>query len=255
MKLFQYLFFLLPLLASCQQYNTQPYDKYEETLRTFPTSTTEIIIDSVWRKRDSLTYLRFDKVRNIYLSEVDSIPLWIFNFKQLKSIESFSENKKITNIPEKIGNNINLTHIELPNNNISKIPEAIYTLKNLERLNLSNNKLIYIDPKIGNLKKMKIFLLSNNYDLKDLPKEICSLSNLVSLPINNTDISKLPECVKNMENIENINISNTNINYFPIKILDIAKLKEINAKGLKLKNYKEVKAICEKKNITFYYDE
>lgn len=255
MKFLKYLFFTFPLLASCQPYNRQPYDRVEETLRAFPLSTTEIIFDSLWVKRDSLTYLKLENIRNIYLSETDSIPIWIFNFKRLTSIESFSKNKKITDIPKEIGRNTNITHIELPNNNISKIPKSLYALKNLERLNLSNNKLINIDSKIGNLKKIKIILFSSNQDLMSLPKEICNLSSLVSLPINNTGISNLPECISNMTNLENINISNTSISHFPIEILNITKLKEVNAKGLKLNNYKEVKSICKKRNITFYYDE
>ncbi|WP_426478970.1 leucine-rich repeat domain-containing protein [Chryseobacterium sp. CBSDS_008] len=255
MKFLQYITFIFPLLVSCQQYNKQPYDKYEKTLRMFPTSTTEIIFDSLWARRDSLTYLRLENVRNIYLSDTDSIPIWISNFKHLKSIESFSEKIKINNIPEDIGKNGNLTHIELPHNNIINIPQSLYNLKKLERLNLSDNNIEKIGTQIENLKEIKIILLSYNQNLLNIPNEICNLSDLVSLSINNTGISNLPKCLKNMKNLESINISSTNISYLPIEVLNTPKLNEINAKGLKLKNYEEVKAICEKRNITFYYNE
>jgi len=255
MKFLQYVFFIFPLLISCQQYEKQPYDKNEETLRAFPLSTTEIIFDSLWVKRDSLTYLRLENIRNLYLSDTDSIPSWISNFKHLKSIESFSGEKKITTIPKDIGENVNLTHIELPHNHITKIPSSLYDLKKLERLNLSDNNLKKIDAKIGNLKEIKIILLSDNQNLLNIPEEICNLSYLISLPINNTSISNLPTCLKNMKNIERINVSKTKMENFPIEFLSAPKLKTIHAKDLKLKNYKEIKSICEKRNITFYYDE
>ncbi|MEN4759610.1 leucine-rich repeat domain-containing protein [Chryseobacterium sp. C39-AII1] len=255
MKVLQYLFFIFPLLISCQQYDKQSYDKNEETLRAFPLSASEIIFDSLWVKRDSLTYLRLKNTRNIYLADTDSIPIWISNFKQLKSITSFSERKKIINIPNEIGKNINLTHIELPHNNITRIPPSLYNLKNLERLNLSDNNLKNIDPEIGNLNKIKIILLSDNQNLLNIPEEICNLSDLVSFPINNTSISELPKCLKNMQNLERINISKTHVKNFPIEILSAPKLKTVHAMGIKLNNYREVKDVCEKKNITFYYDE
>jgi len=255
MKLLQYLFFIFPLLISCQQYDKQPYDKNEKTLRAFPLSTSEIIFDSLWVKGDSLTYLRLKNIRNIYLADTDSIPMWISNFKQLKSITSFSERKKIINIPNEIGKNSNLTHIELPHNNITRIPSSLYNLKNLERLNLSDNNLNEIAPEIGNLKKIKIIFLSGNQNLLNIPEEICNLSDLVSVPINNTSVSNLPKCLKNMKNLEWINISKTNVKNFPIEILSAPKLKTVHAIGIKLNNYREIKNICERKNITFYYDE
>jgi len=52
-----------------------------------------------------------------------------------------------------------------------------------------------------------------------------------------------------------INVSGTQLTEFPVEILNAPKLDLIDAKGLKLKNYKEIKSICEKRNIRFHYDE
>ncbi|WP_143883925.1 hypothetical protein [Chryseobacterium binzhouense] len=52
-----------------------------------------------------------------------------------------------------------------------------------------------------------------------------------------------------------INVSGTQLTEFPIEILNAPKLETIDAKGLKLKNYKETKTICNEKNIRFHYDE
>ena len=77
----------------------------------------------------------------------------------------------------------------------------------------------------------------------------------LSIEIENTKISELPKCLGTLPNIDWINVSGTQLKEFPMEILNAPKLKTIHAKGLKLTNYQEVKAICEKRNITFYYDE
>ena len=252
---FLWLVLLLPLLFSCQKYNKAPFDEIEKKLRNTSNETTDIILDENWQKRDSLSYLRFKNVRNIYFKETDSIPNWIVNFKSLKSIESFPNKKKINYIPKHIGKLKQLTHIELPKNNISKIPHSLYLLKNLQRLNLIANKITEIDSSIDKLQEITIILLSDNIRLNFIPENICNLQNLKSLPLDGTSISYLPQCIKNMQNLERINISNSKIKNINKDILEAKNLKTINAKGIKLDNYKEVKEICEKRNIAFYYDE
>ena len=256
MKHFFYLIIFLPLLFSCQQnYNTKPYDEKEKILRELPISQNEIILDSLWMKRDSLTYLRFQNLKSLYTMNTDSIPSWISQFKQLRSLQSFNGRLKLKIIPNNIGALENLTHIELPDNEISELPVSFFTLKNLQRVNLSKNKLNGIDGRFNDLNRLKIFLLSDNKQITNLPDGLCSLTSLVNLPINETSISTLPNCIGKMNNLKDLDISNTLIKYFPIEILNAPKLETIDAKGLKLTNYKEVKAICEKKNISFHYDE
>lgn len=249
------LLFLIPLLFSCQKYNQKPYDEREKILRELPLSQNEIILDSLWMKRDSLTYLRFQNLKSLYTMNTDSIPSWISQFKQLRSLQSFHGRVKIKIIPNNIGVLENLTHIELQDNEISELPVSFFTLKNLQRINLSKNKLNRIDGEFNNLNKLKILLLSDNKQITNLPDGICSLTSLVNLPINETSISTLPNCIGKMNNLRDLHISNTLVKDFPIEILNAPKLETIDAKGLQLTNYKEVKAICEKKNIRFHYDE
>ena len=100
MKYIINLLLFLPLLISCQDnYNKKPYDDKEKILRQYPlVKTKTIVIDSLWDKRDSLTYLRLKNyVNTIAMNEVIYIPNWIGEFKSLRIFLVVNEkNKKNT---------------------------------------------------------------------------------------------------------------------------------------------------------------
>ena len=112
----------------------------------------------------------------------------------------------------------------------------------------------FIDKKIGNFKKLEVLTLDNT-KINEIPTTICNLEKLKILSIRNTNIYDLPNCIIYLNNLTTLDISLTKIISFPIEILNAPKLDLIDAKGLKLKNYKEIKSICEKRNIRFHYDE
>ena len=258
MKYIINLLLFLPLLISCQDnYNKKPYDDKEKILRQYPlVETKTVVLDSLWDKRDSLTYLRLKNyVNTIAMNEVSYIPNWIGEFNKLRIFLVVNEkNKKIKTIPKSIGKLSNLVQFDIPNNEVSSIPENFYNLKNLTRIDLRNNPIVSIDDKISNIVNLERIRLDSTL-INNLPIGFCKLQKLESLVLANTKIIELPKCLGNLQNLDWINISGTQITEFPIEILNAPKLDEIDAKGLKLKNYKEVKAICEKKKITFSYDE
>lgn len=251
---FLWLVLLLPLLFSCQKYNKPPFDEIEEKLRKYPDSLKMLVLDSFWQKRDSLSYLRFKNLEQIYLVETDSIPKWIIRFSKLKTVNSANQNIKIDNLPRDLGVLKNMEQFYFPNNNISDFPYSFFNLFNLKRLNIENNKFLKIEGSIGNLKNLEALAIDNN-KIEYLPDNICSLKKMKLMSIENTLISSLPLCLVNLRELEDVYISNTHISHIPIQILSLPNLKNIRAKGLKLDNYKEVKEICKKRNIAFYYDE
>lgn len=252
MKQILYLFLLLPLLYSCQKYNEPPFDKKEDALRKLPDTVSYMIIDSLWQKRDSLSYLRFKNTKQIVLIEADSIPKWITSFKNLKVLYSSNHVKKIKTIPKNIDLLFNLLQIDLPNNKISQLPKSIFNLKHLERLNLNDNSLNDIPNEIDRFTNLKVLLLGGN-NLKAIPENTCKLNELSIFAFNDNPIVYLPYCFNSDSKIESFYISNTKITHIPIQILNLPNLKEIAAMGLNLDNSEEVKAICDKRRITFYY--
>ncbi len=256
MRQILYLILLLPLFVSCQEkYNKGSYDEKEKILRQFPIeNSTRIVFDSLWQKRDSLTYLRLSNLELILMHETNSIPKWIGNFSKMKIFQIANKRKKVKTIPESIGRLSNLFEIDVSDNNISTLPDSLFNLMNLTYLRLDNNNISSLSSRIKNLKKIKFIYFSNN-PLKKIPETICELNKLESLDLQNTMIVELPKCIDSMQSLEWIDVSGTQLTEFPVEILNAPKLKTIHANRLKLKNYEEIKTICEKRRITFYYDE
>ena len=254
MKNLLYLLLLTPLLYSCQQYNKPPYDEKEEKLRKYPDTLKMLMIDSLWQKRDSLTYLRFKNVEQIYLVETDSIPNWIDKVDKLNVLFGSNNRSQIRCIPENFYKLKNIERIYLPRNKITKLSSKFYTLNHLKVINFEKSQISKISDSIKDFKNLRSLNLSNN-PIIIIPNKVCQLPKLESLVLENTKISELPKCLGTLPNIDWINVSGTQLKEFPMEILNAPKLKTIHAKGLKLTNYQEVKAICEKRNITFYYDE
>ncbi|WP_312342513.1 hypothetical protein [Chryseobacterium binzhouense] len=95
MKIIINILFLLPLLISCQNYNKSPFDEKEKILRQFPIEETKtMVLDSLWDKRDSLTYLRLKNLKTIAMSEVTSIPNWIDEFNMVRIFLVVNEKNK-----------------------------------------------------------------------------------------------------------------------------------------------------------------
>lgn len=255
MNFFINILLFIPLLCSCQQYNSPAYDEKEKVLRNFPVeNSTRMVMDSLWNKRDSLTYLRLKNLEIVAMSEVSYIPNWIGDFDKMEIFQVFNEKNKIKTIPQSFGKLSSLVQINIPNNHVSSLPNSFYDLKKLKYLDFENNPIKLLDKKIENFQNLKILILEKT-DIKTLPIEFCKLNKLESLNLNFSKIIDLPKCLGILQNLVRVDVSNTQLKEFPVEILNAPKLETIHARGLKLKNYKEVKAICEKRNITFYYDE
>ena len=245
---------IIPILTSCQDYNKKAFDGYEKELRELSVEKTKgIVIDSLWEKRDSLSYLRFKNVKFIYLQSVSSIPKWISNFRSTTMISNTVDRSYLYSI-KNIKGLENLKTLDLSNSKIKNFESNIFLINSLEYLVFDENKISSIPIEISKLQNLKSIHISNN-PLTNVPRETCELKKLESLILENTLIKELPACLGSLPNLDWINVSGTRLTEFPIEILNAPKLETIDAKGLQLTNYKEVKAICEKKNIRFHYDE
>ncbi|MHA1370147.1 MAG: leucine-rich repeat domain-containing protein [Promethearchaeota archaeon] len=110
--------------------------------------------------------------------------------------------KRLTSLPETIGNLQSLTYLNLHGNLLTSIPQTIGNLKSLETLNLWNNQLKSLPETIGNLKSLKELDIRWS-KLKALPESIGNLKNLKILTLNYELSMKLPKTTKQtLKNLE-----------------------------------------------------
>ena len=84
--------------------------------------------------------------------------------------------KKITKLPELIGQLVNLQKLLLYNNQITVLPESIDQLVNLQKLSLSDNQITVLPESIGQLVNLQRLWLNNN-QITVLPESIGQLIN------------------------------------------------------------------------------
>jgi Leucine-rich repeat (LRR) protein len=119
--------------------------------------------------------------------------------------------KKLSSLPDSIGNLINLRELRLHNNQFSSLPDSIGNLINLQRLFLQINKLESLPDSIGNLINLKCLWLSNN-KLSSLPDSIGNLINLQLLDLPYNKFSGLPTSILKIKQALNINVISYQIN-------------------------------------------
>ena len=94
---------------------------------------------------------------------------FIVNENQVVQIGLY--NKRLTSLPESIGNLTSLTRLNLNKNQLSSLPDTIGNLKLLTSLSLGDNKLTSLPESVGNLKSLeKLYLRSNK--LTSLPEKL-----------------------------------------------------------------------------------
>ena len=118
-------------------------------------------------------------------------------------------------IPESIGNLINLNSLVLYNNQLTgAIPESITDLNNLTWLNLYNNQLTgEILEDIGNLTNLTSLDLGFNQFIGEIPEGLDNLTNLNHLWLfNNQLYGEIPETICNIyQNLEHFFIFNNQL--------------------------------------------
>lgn len=168
---------------------------------------------------------------SIYISfNLENLPESIGNLINLKHFDCSNSNLKI--IPDTFCNLVNLKSIYIMQNDIKYIPECIGNLKNLKSLYLIINKIEFLPESIGELINLQnLYLYSNN--LVFLPHTIVNLKKLHSLVVYDNKLIELPENFGNLENITYLMIYKNNLKTLPISIIKLAKLTKIKMDPIK----------------------
>jgi leucine-rich repeat protein SHOC2 len=145
------------------------------------------------------------------------------------------ESRRLSELPEAIGNLHNLKILDLECNELKELPESIGSLINLTELYLGFNELERLPDSIGHLKNLTKLYLNINLDkpidedriieiedwprryilfgsfetcnfLKIFPESITNLTSLVELDIADNQITTLPSSISNLTNLSYLNI-------------------------------------------------
>jgi len=136
-------------------------------------------------------------------------------------------NNQLASLPASISNLINLTSLALYNNRLTSLPESIGKLINLTSLDLSNNQFSALDESLLNFKYLTDLNLKSN-QLSSLPESIFNLKTLSSLDLSNNVLSKLPKNIEKLNNLNYLDLSNNHFDEIPEEILNIESLIYLN---------------------------
>ena len=100
---------------------------------------------------------------------------------------------------------LNITELDLGENELTSLPESITNLTQLESLYLYDNKLTSLPESIGNLTLLQNLSLSSN-QLTELPETIGNLTQLKTLTISANQLTELPESIGNLTLLKTLDI-------------------------------------------------
>ncbi len=151
---------------------------------------------------------------------------------ELTNLETFMiGNNKINKISPKIGKLTKLRGLDLGINNLTSIPPEIGKLTNLVELSLDNNQLTSIPSKIGKLSKLETLNLGDN-KLTELPPEITNLRKLENLLLDRNNLKILPNGMDRLVELSSLDVNeNPDLETLPVELTKLPKLKMIGSCG------------------------
>lgn len=160
---------------------------------------------------------------------IQILPLEIKFLSQLK--ELYVNDHRMTELPESIGDLVNLEVLELEadfsiNNEFgfTELPPQITQLAKLKVVNLAFNNLTELPVGIENMLSLESLDLDRN-QLTTIPQEIAELSNLKSFFIARNQITSLPAEIGSLSNLENLRLIQNEFNTLPKEIGQLSNLK------------------------------
>ena len=163
---------------------------------------------------------------------------------------------KLTALPNTIGKLAKLKFLDFYRNEIETFPEELTNFPDLHTLNISSNKLEHF-PSVKNLLQLHVFNVSLN-QLTELPPGVAgnTLIYLADLNASGNQISEVPGQLNELPVLKNLDLSDNLLKEIPPELSECPKLKEANFKGNKLDDHRLRKLIdqCHAKSVLDYLD-
>lgn len=160
----------------------------------------------------------------IDIDSTESFKKRILKGKLILEDEDFSGDLKI--LPPEIGDLINLTHLNLSQNQFTTLPNEIGKLVNLTYLDVSENRLTTLPNEIGKLVNLTSLSILIN-DFITIPNDFWNLANLKELWLGGNQLITLSKDIGNLMNLERLDVSGNRLITLPNEIGNLVNLQEL----------------------------
>jgi len=147
---------------------------------------------------------------------------------ELKTLHLRNTQRTLANIPTNLEPLVNLTDVDLSQNQLTKVPEGILSLTNLKRLNLGSNEIDEVSPAIEHWASLETLILSRN-KLTALPNGLCKLNKLKKLYLcdNQLDFEGIPAGIGKLSSLEVFSAADNNLEMVREGLCRCASLKKL----------------------------
>lgn len=121
-------------------------------------------------------------------------------------------------VPEEIGNCVDVEDLSLIGNNLEKLPDSIVNLKNLKRLHLSSNNFEEIPEQVFRMPSLRHLCIRQNR-IKHLPPNLEDLMHIRDLDVDSNFINFIPLNESNIDIVNGLSILNNPLIDPPYEIL------------------------------------
>ncbi|CAN4078569.1 unnamed protein product [Withania somnifera] len=173
-------------------------------------------------------------LRNKLSDQVEWLPDSLGKLSSLITLD-LSENRitldlhsnRIIELPDSIGDLLNVVYLDLSGNNLKKLPVSFARLVHLQELDMSSNMISVLPETIGSLVSLRKLIVETN-DLEELPHTIGQCNSLKELRADYNHLKALPEAVGRIESLEILTARYNNIKQLPTTMSSLKSLKELN---------------------------
>ncbi|XXG59208.1 hypothetical protein AAC387_Pa04g1330 [Persea americana] len=163
--------------------------------------------DSLLKSCNFEEFYCLKSLRTVSLSYTGNIPADFFiNLRHIRTLQLCGN--RITELPESIGDLLQLRYLELSYTDIVRLPKSTTRLYNLQTLILTQcQKLVEVPESIGDLLQLRYLKLSGQ-DIVRLPKSTTRLYNLQSLMLDECwKLVELPNDLSNLVNLRHLRLN------------------------------------------------
>ncbi|XP_006362501.1 plant intracellular Ras-group-related LRR protein 5-like isoform X1 [Solanum tuberosum] len=151
---------------------------------------------------------------------------------------------KIEWLPLSLGKLVNVTELNVADNQIMALPTTIGSLNALTKLDLHSNQIINLPDSFGELINLTDLDLHANR-LKSLPASFRNLVNLIDLDLGSNRFAHLPDFVGNLTSLKRLNVETNQLEELPYTVGFCSSLVELRLDFNQLKALPEAMGMLE----------